>query len=165
MKKLQTKRLMYVLICGLALLLSSCTDQQDSPVPPANEDQQEELLQVADDFESRADFLAAAYKKTKPQTTKVWDATVDPDDFVLLFVREDQKKIYLIDDNGKQEIPESDWPTDYTEQPDELVRGSFLLVKFKGRNSCMILDCRQDTENKCKMMGRVSIPPCTPATC
>ena len=107
MKKLQTKRLMSVLICGLALLLSSCTDQQDSPVPPANEDQQEELLQVADDFESRADFLAAAYKKTKPQITKVWDATVDPDDFVLLFVREDQKKIYLIDDNGKQEIPES----------------------------------------------------------
>ena len=91
MKKLQTNRLMSVLICGLALLLSSCTDQQDSPVPPANEDQQEELLQVADDFESRADFLAAAYKKTKPQTTKVWDATVDPDDFVLLFVREDQK--------------------------------------------------------------------------
>ncbi len=32
-----------VLICGLALLLSSCTDQQDSPVPPANEDQPEEL--------------------------------------------------------------------------------------------------------------------------
>ena len=88
------------------------TDQQDNPVPPANEDQPEELLQVADDFESRADFLTAAYKKTKPQTTKVWDATVDPDDFVLLFVREDQKKIYLIDDNGKQEIPESDWPTE-----------------------------------------------------
>lgn len=63
----------FVLICGLALLLSSCTDQQDSPVPPANEDQPEELLQVADDFESRADFLAAAYKKTKPQTTKVQD--------------------------------------------------------------------------------------------
>lgn len=158
MKKLQTNRLMSVLICGLALLLSSCTDQQDSPVPPAIEDQQEELLQVADDFESRADFLTAAYKKTKPQTTKVWDATVDPDDFVLLFVREDQKKIYLIDDNGKQEIPESDWPTDYTEQPGELVRGSFLLVDYKGRNSCMILDCRQDTENKCKMMGKAFNP-------
>lgn len=49
-------------------------------------------------------------------------------------------------------------PTDYTEQPDELVRGSFLLVKFKGRNSCMILDYRQDTENKCKMMGKAFNP-------
>lgn len=145
------KKIFFLMLC--TVLLAACTESSDNPVPDSGGDQPSEQAKVADDFESRADWLATAYQKTKPLITSVWNASVNPDDFVLLFVSEDQQKIYLIDDNGKQLLPQSEWPEKYVNDPEELTRGSFLMVSFKGRHSCMILDARTQSEQKRKLLG------------
>ena len=139
------------------LVLTACSASFDNPVPDSGNgqqsEQQGEQVQVADDFESRADFLATAYKKTKPMIPSVWNASVNPEDFVLLFVSEDQQKIYLIDDNGKQLLPKTEWPERYVKDPSELSRGTFLIASLKGRNCCMILDARTQGEQRQKTIG------------
>jgi len=139
------------------LVLTACSASLDNPVPDSGNgqqsEQQGEQANVADNFESRADWLATAYKKTKPMISSVWNASVNPEDFVLLFVREDQQKIYLIDDNGKQLVPQAEWPERYVNDPAELSRGTFLNVSFRGRNSCMILDARTQGEQRKTLMG------------
>ena len=141
------KKNLFLMLC--ILLLTACNENSDNPVPDSGGEQ----AIVADDFESRADWLATAYQKTKPMVTSVWNSSVNPDDFVLLFVSEDLKKIYLIDDNGKQPVPEAEWPEVFVNDPSELTRGSFLMVSFKGRKSCMILDARAQGEMKRQMLG------------
>lgn len=116
------KKMLWMLAMLLLLVSAGCSD--DSKSDSDNGQKGGETVQVADDFESRADWLATAYKKTKPMIASVWNATVNPDDFVLLFVSEDMKTIYLIDDNGKQKVPKADWPEAFLNDPDELVRGS-----------------------------------------
>ena len=138
---------------AMLLLLVSAGCSDDSKSDSDNGQKGGETVQVADDFESRADWLATAYKKTTPMIASVWNATVNPDDFVMLFVSEDMKTIYLIDDNGKQKVPKADWPEAFLNDPDELVRGSFLIVKYKGRNSCMILDSRNASMQKMQSFG------------
>ena len=93
-------RLLRTLLCGVfALCLTACDDDIDNPAAPSGgEEQQGEDIQVADDFESRADFMVASYKKAQPLVTQVWNTHADPQDFLLLFMSEDKQKCYLIGD-------------------------------------------------------------------
>lgn len=149
-------RLLRTLLCGIfALCLTACTDSNDNPAAPSGgEEQQGEDIQVADDFESRADFMVASYKKAQPLVTQVWNTHADPQDFLLLFMSEDKQKCYLIGEDNKQLVPESDLPQIYLDNPTEIERSGFLFAQYKGRNCCMILDNRTTIEQQYKMAGR-----------
>lgn len=148
--------LLRTLLCGIfALCLTACTDSNDNPVPSGGgEEQQGEDIQVADDFESRADFMVASYKKAQPLVTQVWNTHADPQDFLLLFMSEDKQKCYLIGEDSKQLVPETDLPQIYLDNPSEIERSGFLFAQYKGRNCCMILDNRSRIEQQYQMAGR-----------
>ena len=148
-------RLLRTLLCGIfALCLTACDDDIDNPAAPSGgEEQQGVDIQVADDFESRADFMVASYKKAQPLVTQVWNTHADPQDFLLLFMSEDKQKCYLIGEDSKQLVPESDLPQRYLNNPSELERSGYLFGQYKGRNCCMVLDARSNGEQRCKMAG------------
>ena len=147
--------LLRTLLCGIfALCLTACDDDIDNPAAPSGgEEQQGEDIQVADDFESRADFMVASYKKAQPLVTQVWNTHADPQDFLLLFMSEDRQKCYLIGEDSKQLVPETDLPQRYLNNPSELERSGYLFGQYKGRNCCMVLDARSNGEQRCKMAG------------
>lgn len=148
-------RLLRTLLCGLfALCLTACTDNNDNPAPSGGgEEQQGEDIQVADNFESRADFMVASYKKAQPLVNQVWNTHADPQDFLLLFMSEDKQKCYLIGEDSKQLVPESDLPQRYLDNPSEIERSGFYIAQYKGRNCCMILDNRSRIEQQYQMAG------------
>ena len=103
---------------------------------------------MADDFESRADFMVASYKKAQPLVTQVWNTHADPQDFLLLFMSEDRQKCYLIGEDSKQLVPASDLPQRYLDYPSEIQRSGFYIAQYKGRNCCMILENRSRNEQQ-----------------
>ncbi len=154
MMYLRNKLLRTGLCCLFALCLTACVDNNDNPAAPSGgEEQQGEDIQVADDFESRADFMVASYKKAQPLVTQVWNTHADPQDFLLLFMSEDQQKCYLIGENSKQLVPASDLPQRYLDNPSEIQRSGFYIAQYKGRNCCMILDNRSRIEQQYQMAG------------
>lgn len=136
MKKIHSWVLAATLTSGL--MFAGCTEN-DNPVKPENPVTPTETTDMPElklDFESMADWYAAAVKKCHPLMKQVWGNVVDPADFNLLLVNDTKNKVYFIDQEGKREVPESEWTNELRGAVLQL--DTYYFMQFNGKKCAML---------------------------
>ena len=105
-------------LCG-SMALTSCSDKNDAETtdnPLASE-----MPQITEEYEGMVTWVAAGVQRCHPYINQFWNQDADPADFNLL-LNEAKTKLYMINADGKREIPQSEWD-------DELMRG-FVIIRL-----------------------------------
>ena len=127
-----------MLFCG-SVILTSCsdkTDNTDDPVTPPTPEA-EEMPALSEDFEEMATWVTAAVKRCHPYISQFWDSEADPVNFNLLLINESMDKLYLINADGKTEIPQSQWDDELYRGMLEVGNAGYYFLTFQNRRCCL----------------------------
>ncbi len=135
MKKNFLWMLAAILLCG-SMALTSCSDNTDNPVTPPTPEG-DEMPAFSEDFEEMATWVTAAVKRCHPYISQFWNSEADPANFNLLLINESMDKLYLINANGKREIPQSEWDDKLYRGIDEVSNSGYYFLTFQNRCCCL----------------------------
>ena len=135
MKKNFLWMLAAILLCG-SMALSSCSDNTDNPVTPPTPGG-DEMPALSEDFEEMATWVTAAVKRCHPYISQFWNSEADPANFNLLLTNENMDKLYLINADGKREIPQSEWDDALYRGMDEVSNAGYYFLTFQDRRCCL----------------------------
>ena len=92
---------------------------------------------LSEDFEEMATWVTAAVKRCHPYISQFWNSEADPANFNLLLTNENMDKLYLINADGKREIPQSEWDDALYRGMDEVGSAGYYFLTFQDRRCCL----------------------------
>ena len=152
---------MLLMLCAALFmsLTTSCSDKDDDDnktTPETPEEQQDiKMPELKEDFESIVEWMTQAVKYCHPYISKYWNEEANPANFNLLLVNGDRTKLYMINAEGKTEVPEKDWDDVLRDGMAQVETAGYFFLPFKNKHCCLQIVSQEmikDMNEKSMMM-------------
>lgn len=148
------KYLFWMLVTILALFSGtafvSCSDKDNTDNPLTSEEPS--MPKLSEDFEDLATWVTAAVQRCHPYIRQFWNEDADPANFNLLLTNESMNKLYLINAEGKREIPQSEWDDALRRGMSEVESAGYYFLTFQNRYCCLQIHSLESWERQKQIM-------------
>ena len=147
------KNFFWMLVTMLALcsgtVFMSCSDKEntDSPQDSPQIPEKPTMPKITEDFEDFATWVAAAVQRCHPYISQFWNSDAEQGNFNLLLTNEGKNKLYLINAEGKREIPQSEWDDALKRGMSEVESAGYYFLTFQNRYCCLQIHSLESWES------------------